>query len=181
MIAEQAAPICVSNAQLIVSRFSIKLGEVDHNSSFSDRNGLFLIVTVWVVARIVRRGYYPTFNYKGGFRGGGSCDVDKIRVIEGASGSRTKSLQNSDVYVQQFIPVVTCCSIKEIVPWQVGFEEPLDVAATSKRIASHQQPTIASSDYEVLLEFVFLYVSYFVVGKINLSVRVVKKSQVVPK
>ena len=56
MIAEQAAPICVSNAQLIVSRFSIKLGEVDHNSSFSDRNGLFLIVTVWVVARIVRRG-----------------------------------------------------------------------------------------------------------------------------
>ena len=173
MIAEQAAPICVSNAQLIVSRFSIKLGEVDHNSSFSNRNGLFLIVTVWVVARIVRRGYYPTFNYKGGFRGGGSCDVDKIRVIEGASGSRTKSLQNSDVYlcsnnnikydftefslayVQQFIPVVTCCSIKEIVPWQVGFEEPLDVAATSERIASHQQPTIASSDYEVLLEIVF--------------------------
>ena len=53
MIAEQAAPICVSNAQLIVIRFSIKLGEVDHNSSFSDRNGLFLIVTVWVVDRIV--------------------------------------------------------------------------------------------------------------------------------
>lgn len=42
--------------------------------------------------------------------------------------------------------------MEEIVPLEVGVEEPLDVTATHQRVASHHQSAFASSGLHIWLE-----------------------------
>ena len=42
--------------------------------------------------------------------------------------------------------------MEEIVPLEVGVEDPLDVTATNQRVASHHQSAFASSGLHIRLE-----------------------------